>query len=484
MNKYPQIITDLDDLDFYKITMLYVIFKKNPDVKTGWSFYNRGNHKFPKGFGTELRKQLDNFADLRFTPEMEKNLRRISNAVDGTPLFDESFYTFLRGFRYKPEQVKIEQIGDELSVDIKGLWTDTMFYETQIMATIVELNNLMKGHKYEQFNEEDLNKTDRVKFEQFRSMGVNIAEFGMRRRAFKANQDRVVKLAVTEYPDVFVGTSNVMFSRKYQCKAIGTTAHERTMVLATKYGPLQAYEEEMKSWVDCYQGSLGIALPDAFGTKKFLTKFNIFYSKLYDGLRQDSGDPKEFTDWVIDHYKSKGVDSTSKTIVFSDSINSVEKVKELSEYRKDEIKRSFGIGTWLVNDLPGIDTMNIVIKVSSAKFDEETGWKYCVKVGDGSGKYTYTDLDTLNEYLMELGIIIDESEEYEEPRYLEKDDYVFTLDDWFESVEDGGIMDDDGFGYYVKDNVILTSYEPSFYYDEEDKEEVKKKYTGVVWYNK
>lgn len=399
---YPQIITDITDVDFYKLTMLYSIFKHHSNVKTRWNFYNRGNHKFPEGFSIELRKQIDAFVNLTFDDEKLNHIRKIAKSFDGTPLFDEAFYTFLRGFRYNPNDVTITQNGEDLDIKVEGLWTHTMFYETQIMATIVELYNLMTGKKYENFNEDELNKTDRVKFLQMRALGVKVAEFGMRRRAFKANQDRVVKLAVTEYPDVFVGTSNVMLARKYNCKAIGTTAHERTMVLATKYGPIQAYEEELRTWVDCYQGSLGIALPDAYGTKTFLTKFNTLYTKLYDGVRQDSGDPLEFTDWMIDHYKSKGVDPKSKTVIYSDSINSIEKVRKYAEYRKDEIKRSFGIGTWLVNDLPGIDSMNIVVKVSAAKFDEETGWRYCVKISDEEGKYTYTDEDTLNWYLKEL----------------------------------------------------------------------------------
>lgn len=399
--KYPQIITDIDDLDFYKITMLYVIFKKYSNVKTSWTFYNRGRHKFPEGFANELRKQIDNFTNLKFTPEILYNLRRIAKTFDGTPLFDESFYSFLRGYTYDPSQVKIEQIGEDLSITIEGLWIDTIFYETQVMATIVELYNLMTGKKYENLNKEELDKKDRIKFEQFKSLGIKIAEFGMRRRAFKANQERILKLGLTEYPDVFVGTSNIMFSRKFNCKAIGTTAHERTMVLATKYGPKEAYEEELRTWVDCYKGSLGIALPDCYRTSNFLKKFNIFYSKLYDGLRHDSGCPFEFTDMIINHYKSKGVDPKAKTIVYSDGINDIELLRKINDYRKGEIKKSYGIGTWLVNDIQGIDSMNIVIKVNKAKF-EDTDWRYCVKISDSPGKFTYTDTETLDWYIGKL----------------------------------------------------------------------------------
>lgn len=99
----PQIITDITDVDFYKLTMLYSIFKKHSNVKTKWSFYNRGNHKFPKGFGDELRKQIDNFINLKFDDVRLDHIRKIARAYDGSPLFDESFYTFLRGYRYNPE---------------------------------------------------------------------------------------------------------------------------------------------------------------------------------------------------------------------------------------------------------------------------------------------------------------------------------------------------------------------------------------------
>lgn len=400
--KYKQIITEIDDVDFYKITMLYVIFKEHSNVKTKWSFYNRGNHKFPEGFGNELRKQINNFSKLKFEDKHINHLRKIAKSADKTPLFDESFYTFLRGFKYNPNEVKIIQNGNDLDIEIEGLWTHTMFYETQIMATIVELYNLMTNKKYESLDKFKLNNLDRKKFDELRNLNIKFADFGMRRRAFKSNQKRIIDIAVNEYPDIFVGTSNVMFSRIFNCKAIGTTAHERTMVLATKFGPVCAYEEELKTWVENYKGNLGIALPDAYGTKKFLLKFNTFYSKLYDGVRQDSGDPLKFTDWMIEHYKNKGIDSKSKTIVYSDSINNIDKIKEIVNYRKGEIKKSFGIGTWITNDIPGIKPLNIVVKVSEAKFDDNSEWKHCVKISDDNGKYTYKDKKTLNWYINEL----------------------------------------------------------------------------------
>jgi len=141
----------------------------------------------------------------------------------------------------------------------------------------------------------------------------------------------------------------------------------------------------LEHWVDVYRGDLGIALSDTFTTDEFYEVFDKKFTKLFDGVRQDSGDPIEFADKTIEHYKRMGIDPLSKTIIFSDSLD-IEKVKRIAVYCRDRIGMSFGIGTNFTNDV-GLKPMNIVIKMTEA-FPEAEPWTAVVKLSDVVGKHS------------------------------------------------------------------------------------------------
>ena len=67
--------------------------------------------------------------------------------------------------------------------------------------------------------------------------------------------------------------------------------------------------------------------------------------------------------------------------------------------------------------------------------------------------------------------------------YVKDSDYLLTLEEWVEMIEDGCIIDDDGHGYYTK-NGLITDKNVDFYLTNEDLVELKSYYNGVVWYNK
>jgi nicotinate phosphoribosyltransferase len=47
----------------------------------------------------------------------------------------------------------------------------------------------------------------------------------------------------------------------------------------------------LEAWVQEYRGDLGVALTDVVGMDAFLNDFDLYFAKLFDGLRHDSGDP-------------------------------------------------------------------------------------------------------------------------------------------------------------------------------------------------
>ena len=132
---------------------------------------------------------------------------------------------------------------------------------------------------------------------------------------------------------------------------MGTVAHEWYMLHAGLFGYVMANQMASESWVDVYQGNLGIALPDTFTTETFLKTFSTKYAKLYDGVRQDSGDPIAFLEKVSIHYQSLRIDPTSKICMFSDNINSIDKVKNINSASANVMIHRSGIGTWFTNHL-------------------------------------------------------------------------------------------------------------------------------------
>jgi nicotinate phosphoribosyltransferase len=188
-----------------------------------------------------------------------------------------------------------------------------------------------------------------------------------------------------------IGTSNVHFARQFNITPIGTLAHEWFMFHAALHGYQAANTSGQDAWVKVFHGDLGIALTDTYTTPVFLSTFDTFYAKLFDGVRQDSGDPFAFTDTLIDHYQRHHIDPSSKTIVFSDGLD-VEKAVKVHQYCRGRIRDSFGIGTSLTNDV-GVTPLNMVIKLGKCRVAPDRPWRDTVKLSDEKSKHTGDPLE-------------------------------------------------------------------------------------------
>lgn len=370
-------LTSILDNDFYKITMQQGVIRLFPSAKARYKFINRGKHAFPEGFEKALRAAVDQMALLKLTKE-EKHFLKVT-----CPYLDPVYLDFLEGYRYQPEEVQIEQHGDQLEVRVEGLWYRTILWEVPLMSLICELYYVLKGSN--RISNEEVMQLTAKKIEKYKALGVTVAEFGTRRR-YSYQVHRSVLKALNEYgTGSFIGTSNVHMAMMYQTKPIGTHAHEWFMFHAARYGFKMANAMGLEHWVNVYRGDLGIALSDTYTTEVFFSQFDKMFSKLFDGVRHDSGDPLLFADKVIDHYQKMGIDPKSKTIIFSDGLN-YEKVERIAAHCQGRIGMSFGIGTNLTNDA-GPDPMNIVIKMTEAQ-PKDGEWTEVVKLSDEHGKYT------------------------------------------------------------------------------------------------
>ena len=226
---------------------------------------------------------------------------------------------------------------------------------------------------------------------------IKVADFGTRRR----RSYEIHRLVIENLHDVLVGTSNVHLAEQFDITPIGTHAHEWFMFHGAKYGYQSATYKSLEKWSDTYRGSLGIALTDTYTTDVFLQDFDMYFAKLFDGVRHDSGDPIEFGEKIIEHYKSLGIDPMSKTIVFSDGLN-VPKAVEITEHFRNKIKTSFGIGTNLTNDT-GVIPLNMVIKLSGI-YDRNSRKIHAVKLSDNVGKNTSDSQEAIENCKFTLGL--------------------------------------------------------------------------------
>ena len=365
------------DNDFYKFTMQYAVVKLFPRARAKYQFINRGKHQFPPGFAAALRKAIDALAHLQLTKAEKEYF------ASTCPYIDPTYFDFLQGYRYDPEEVEIKQTGGDLEVSVQGYWYRTILWEVPIMSLICELYYQLTGQQRQ--SDEVVVATAREKIEKYHALGVTIAEFGTRRRhSYDVHQ--LVVGALQQYgQQTFIGTSNVHLAMLYQTKPIGTHAHEWFMFHAAKYGFKMANLLGMEHWSDVFRGDLGIALSDTYTTDVFFAQFDKKLSKLFDGVRHDSGDPLVFADKTIRHYTQKGIDPRSKTIIFSDGLN-YDKVVRIAKYCAGRIGISFGIGTNFTNDV-GLPPLNIVVKMTEA-FPEEAHWDPVIKLSDDPGKHT------------------------------------------------------------------------------------------------
>ncbi|MCQ4036216.1 nicotinate phosphoribosyltransferase [Kaistella montana] len=365
------------DNDFYKITMQNAVVKLFPNEKVKYEFINRGKHHFPEGFDAELRKSVNAMAELKLTKAEKEFLK------ETCPYLDLPYLDFLAGYHYDPSEVQIEQTENELRVTVEGEWYRTILWEVPLLALISELHYQMNN--MERDSDETVVAKTLEKAEELNNLGVTFAEFGTRRRHSYKVHDLVVDTLVKNKNSKFIGSSNIHFAMKYGVKPIGTHAHEWFMFHAAEYGFKMANALSLEHWVDVYRGDLGVALSDTYTTEVFFQQFDKKFAKLFDGVRHDSGDPIEFANKTIEHYKANGINPLFKYIIFSDGLN-MEKVAEITHACKGKIGISFGIGTNLTNDV-GVKPMNIVMKLIAAK-SINGEWIPTVKLSDEHGKYT------------------------------------------------------------------------------------------------
>ena len=357
------IIESLLDTDLYKFTMMQCVLHQFPGAEVAYRFRCRNVGVELGPYADEIRDEIHHLCSLRFKDEELEYLA-------GLRFIKSDFVDFLSLFHLKEKYITVKadsEAPNGIDITIEGPWLHTILFEIPELAIV---NEVYFRHKMPVADEKEGMKRLRAKIDLIRNEPDNdnlkITDFGTRRRFSRAWQTTVTETLIRELGrEKFAGTSNVDLARRYGLIPIGTMAHEylqACQALGPRLRDSQVYGFEM--WAKEYRGDLGIALSDVYGMDPFLKDFDMFFCKLFDGARHDSGDPFLWGEKMIEHYRRNKCDPRGKTLIFSDALT-VPRIIELYRRFNHRIGVGFGIGTNLMNDL-GPEPLNIVVKMIRA----------------------------------------------------------------------------------------------------------------------
>ncbi|RGM44792.1 MULTISPECIES: nicotinate phosphoribosyltransferase [Bacteroides] len=364
------------DTDLYKFTTSYAYIKLFPYAIGTFSFKDRDETAYTNEFLQRLHIAVDNLAKISLTNE------ELEYMTGHCRFLPKVYWEWLSSFRFQPDKIKINlDENRHLNMEITDYLYKATLYEVPLLAIVSEIKNQSLGNVV---NTDEIISKLSEKVILSNKHQLSFSEFGTRRRFSFDVQDKVIGY-LRKTSTYCTGTSNCYFAMKYDMKPMGTHPHEWFMFHGAQFGYKHANYMALENWVNVYDGDLGIALSDTYTSGIFLNNLSRKQAKLFDGVRCDSGDEFDFTDKLITRYRELGIDSTTKTIVFSNALD-FEKALDIQIHCRGRIRCAFGIGTNLTNDT-GFKPSNIVMKLTQCKMNINQEWRECVKLSDDVGKY-------------------------------------------------------------------------------------------------
>jgi nicotinate phosphoribosyltransferase len=389
------VISSLLETDLYKFTMWQAMLHRHPQTQAEYAFWCRNTPVYPLAeLLPALNRELDHLCSLRFAKDELDYLASLR-------FIKSDFIDFLRIFQFQRDFIQARAVGDQLEIIARGPQVHVMGFEIFVLAIVNELY-FRRGCDAEAALAEGRTRLQ-AKLALLRDFAAEPAhgrnpfeffDFGLRRRFSGTWHREVIATLARELPQYFKGTSNVLLARDLGLVPIGTMAHEYLQTFQALDVRLRDHQKAaLESWVQEYRGDLGVALTDVVSMDAFLADFDLYFAKLFDGLRHDSGDPLVWGEKALAHYAKLRIDAQTKRLVFSDSLT-IPKALELYHHFAGRTQLGFGIGTSLSNDM-GLRTLHIVMKLTQANGQP------VAKLSDSPGK-TMCDDQTFLAYLRQV----------------------------------------------------------------------------------
>jgi len=390
------IVRSLLENDLYKFTMWQALLHSHPAAEAEYRFVCRNNPSYPLGeLLPAINCEIEHLCSLTFAQAELDYLR-------GLRFIKSDFVDFLSLFRFQRRFIDVGLEGEALRIVAKGPLVHVMAFEIFVLYIVSELYFRRLGTQTTVLRAAEQRLTQKI--ELLRAHEATLTgspefqftffDFGLRRRYSAAIQERVIERLIEGAPAHFRGTSNVYLAKRFALTPIGTMAHEYLQAYQAFGSRLRDFQKAaLEAWVQEYRGDLGIALTDVIGMDAFLNDFDLYFAKLFDGLRHDSGDPIAWGEKAIVHYQKLHIDPRARRLVFSDSLD-MPRAIQLYQHFKARIQTGFGIGTNLTNDTPETP-LNLVMKLVACNGQP------VAKLSDAPGKTLCTEPTFVN-YLRQV----------------------------------------------------------------------------------
>lgn len=383
------VIQSLLDTDLYKFTMMQTVLHQHPAAEVEYLFRSRNPDLDFSDCLEEIEQEIAHLCQLRLTEEELTYLGKLD-------YIKPDFIHFLRLFQLDLRFIHVSCHQGQLELIIRGPWLHTILFEVPLLSIISEVY-CRRHHPAPNWDSARTRLQDKIKLVKSDAEYIDFrfSDFGTRRRYSRLWQQEVVSRLAQQLPLQFSGTSNLDLARRFDLKPVGTLAHE-FMQAFQALGPrlIDSQKVALEAWVHEYRGQLGIALTDVVGMDAFLRDFDLYFAKLFDGLRQDSGDPIEWTEKALAHYRQLNIDPRSKTFVYSDGLT-MHSALDIYHRFREQCRPAFGIGTHLTNDIMSHSPINIVLKMTRCN------GQAVAKLSDSPGK-AMSDDESYMAYLAQV----------------------------------------------------------------------------------
>lgn len=388
---FQPIITSLLEVDWYKFTMSYFIWRFYKNVRVRFAFKNRHAKRvhLPKHIRKEaLFEQIRYVQTLRFTAREIAFLRESKYIPLG--FFSEAFLTALQNMRLPDVSLRWDEENSDIIVE--GNWWVVTFWETILM-------NIVNGLYYRTLAEQDGKTMGDLREEGLRRLmpkidllatrpGLLFAPFGLRRTVDLAWNREMESILVGRLPNQVVGVSNVRSAMELNLPPSGTCAHEILMVIAALHGACdddglrEAPIYATKKWLRAFGPKWSVAIPDTFGSDSFLRDAPSELVREMVKWKIDSGDPREIGEKHLRVFARHEVDPHEKTLIFCDGLTEHTMI-ELYDHFVRHVGLLQGPGTHFSNDV-GYLPVSMVVKAVAVLLHGV--WVSTVKLSDSHGK--------------------------------------------------------------------------------------------------
>lgn len=415
------IVRDLADVDFYKFSMCQQIHARHYNTHVTFGLKNRtADVRLAEVIDLhELKAQLDHVRGLRFSKSFLIWLRGQS-FYGRVGIFNKSFIDFLATLQLPDYELGVDHNTGQFTFHTTGRWCEVMWWETIVMCIVNELRYRALMREMPRSTLDIIYARAKVKLyaklEKLADLdGLNISDFGTRRRHSFLWQRHAVLTAAEVLGKKFSGTSNVLLAYEHDFEAIGTNAHELPMVLTAladdDHALKNAQYKVLENWQLDYSDNMLVFLPDTYGTTQFLRDAPEFINQ-WRGARPDSKEPIEGGEELIQFWKNRGLDPLTKMVVFSDGLDVAIQnfnpngadIPTIHAHFEGKVGRAYGWGTMLTNDFLGCvpKTPDLLKPISLVCKAVAADGRPTVKLSDNPSKAT-GPAEEISRYLKVFG---------------------------------------------------------------------------------